>query len=1351
MPVSRSRQRTRGKEMVVLVESLESRVLLSSDSTPFVHPGLLETNADFTRMQQEVALGAHPWIDSWDILIANSHAQLTYTPNPVSILIRGTTTVGPENYSQAYNDAAAAYQLALRWKISGDTRYADKAVQILNAWGSTLTEITGDTNQALAAGLYGYQFATDAEIMRTYSGWAPADFAQFQNMMETVFYPENNSFLTNHFGTTSSHYWANWDLCNIASEMAIGVLCDNHSIYDQAITYFKSGLGTGDIENAVYVEYPGKLGQWQESGRDQGHATLGVPLLAAIAQMAWNQGDDLYSYDDNRILSAVEYIAKYNLGYDVPYTTYINSDGVVQATISSASRGDIRPGFETIYNHYVNIEGLAAPYTAAYAAMVRPDGGGGNYGSTSGGFDQLGFNTLTDTLEPIAQGSAPSGLDAVVTGSQAQLSWWGTAYATSYNIKRSTSINGQYVTIATGVTGDTTYIDYGLAPNVTYYYEVSAMTPIGETANSIPTSAVADDHLTGTIIGSPGSFNNSGAGIQDVFDGTLLNYYDAADASGDWAGLDFGAGVTDVITQIRFAPRANYASRMVGGVFQGSNTPDFSSGVQTLYTITSAPAVGVMTTVLVSNPTAFRYVRYLGPANGSCNVAEVEFDGYDSASSAPAVPTGLAATAGPTGVVLNWAAASGAVGYTIQRSTSANGPFTVVATSVTPTTYTDTNAADGSTYYYILSATNAAGSSASTSAVSTSSLAPPTGLSASVTGFGPVNLTWNANPNATSYNVERSLVTDGLYTVIATATGNSYTDSTVTPWTPYYYVVTAVNATSQSRISAEAKVTPAAARLTGTLIGTSGSWGNNPATTAAAALDGNLSTYFDGPTANGDWVGLDLGTATTISDIRYAPRGGYESRMVGGVFQASNSASFTNPVTLYTVTATPTSGVYTTIILNNPTAYRYVRYLSPNGGYGDVAEVEFDHAINPPTVAVAAAASGVTGSQANLSVLGADYFGEANLTYKWSAVGTPPSDVAFSINDSNAAKNTAATFTQPGTYSFLVSITDPEGLWTTTGLTVVIGPTFAMQNGATLDVSLGSAGPVTIGSSGANVTASQGGIQLSFSGISNVVVTDSAAGDTLYFNGPLNVPVTFSNASSSIVNVIAGSMSIAAQQGASINLGSLSIASGASVVLASSTSQATTLNLQNLTLAGSARFDISNNVVFVNYDGSDPIASIAGAIAQGYNGGLWNGSGIISSSAAINATYGVGYTDLAYPVNPGDPPSDEVKMMYTLLGDANLDGVVNGVDFGIVAADFNKGVTGWDQGDFNYDGVVNGIDFGYIAANFNQGVNIAAGQVVATGGSTSMVLASQPTSAAATTMNTVSEFKRRKNGRIAQT
>ena len=59
--------------------------------------------------------------------------------------------------------------------------------------------------------------------------------------------------------------------------------------------------------------------------------------------------------------------------------------------------------------------------------------------------------------------------------------------------------------------------------------------------------------------------------------------------------------------------------------------------------------------------------------------------------------------------------------------------------------------------------------------------------------------------------------------------------------------------------------------------------------------------------------------------------------------------------------------------------------------------------------------------------------------------------------------------------------------------------------------------------------------------------------------------------------------------------------------------------------------------------------------------------------------------------------------MYTLLGDANLDGKVNGTDFNLMAANFNQAVTnGWDKGDFNYDGKVNGSDFVLLADNFNQ-------------------------------------------------
>ncbi len=73
----------------------------------FVHPGLLETNADFTRMAAKVAANEHPWVNSWNILINNPESQTTWTPNPAPIIYRGGNY--PQNYSQLYYDAAAAY------------------------------------------------------------------------------------------------------------------------------------------------------------------------------------------------------------------------------------------------------------------------------------------------------------------------------------------------------------------------------------------------------------------------------------------------------------------------------------------------------------------------------------------------------------------------------------------------------------------------------------------------------------------------------------------------------------------------------------------------------------------------------------------------------------------------------------------------------------------------------------------------------------------------------------------------------------------------------------------------------------------------------------------------------------------------------------------------------------------------------------------------------------------------------------------------------------------------------------------------------------------------------------------
>ncbi|MEH0421679.1 alginate lyase family protein [Streptomyces sp. B21-083] len=395
-----------------------------------VHPGMLHTRTDLDRMAKKVKAGAAPYTAGFTRLAANRHAQSGWTANPQATVYRGSGS--PQNYVILYNDIHAAYQNALRWHVTGESVYGDTAVAILNAWSARLTEVAGSADRFLAAGLYGYQFANAAELVRDHVDF---DLARFQKMMLDVFYPLSEDFLANHNGAVITNYWANWDLTAIACVLAVGILCDDRAKIDRAVEYFKHGAGMGSVKNAIPVVYDDQgLGEWVEAGRDQGHALLGVGLMGTVCEMAWNQGIDLYGYDDSRFLKGAQYVARWSMGGEVPYTANTRRKGAVGGWSGSASAtraagvdpAMTRPIWAMIANHYTKRRGLSATYLTRVAAQASPEGGGGDYGPNSGGYDQLGFGTLAFTrdraiesagtntgsnpgLSPGASASGPSG------------------------------------------------------------------------------------------------------------------------------------------------------------------------------------------------------------------------------------------------------------------------------------------------------------------------------------------------------------------------------------------------------------------------------------------------------------------------------------------------------------------------------------------------------------------------------------------------------------------------------------------------------------------------------------------------------------------------------------------------------------------------------------------------------------------------------------------------------------------------------------------------------------------------------------------------------------------------------
>ncbi len=143
----------------------------------------------------------------------------------------------------------------------------------------------------------------------------------------------------------------------------------------------------------------------------------------------------------------------------------------------------------------------------------------------------------------------------------------------------------------------------------------------------------------------------------------------------------------------------------------------------------------------------------------------------------------------------------------------------------------------------------------------------------------------------------------------------------------------------------------------------------------------------------------------------------------------------------------------------------------------------------------------------------------------------------------------------------------------------------------------------------------------------------------------------------------------------------------------------------------SGTLDVGNNHFILSYAAGTQAAedaAIRGYLISGRNGGAWNGAtGIIStgsSGTGVAAGYSVGYADGADHIVTG-LSSGQIEVKYTLLGDANLDGLVTGDDFTILVGNLGKSISGWDKGDFLYTGLVTGDDFTALVGNLGKSAN----------------------------------------------
>ncbi|MDR0814309.1 MAG: alginate lyase family protein, partial [Bacteroidales bacterium] len=246
--------------------------------------------------------------------------------------------------------------------------HALKSLEILTAYADSLQLIPETNDAPLLAGLEGLKIIYALEILKyTCPGVSERQIQKISNMFVDVFIPVMENFYARKPYTNG-----NWGPIVCKTYMAAGIFFDNRKMYEKAMDFYLHAHDNGTIAN--YIN--GETGQIQESGRDQGHCMLGLGAMATVCELAWNQGDDLYSALDNRLLKGFEYVAKYNLGQDVPFSTWTDITGKYSnwTKISDISRGKFMPVFEMVYNHYVRRKGLSMPYTQQVLEKIRPEG-----------------------------------------------------------------------------------------------------------------------------------------------------------------------------------------------------------------------------------------------------------------------------------------------------------------------------------------------------------------------------------------------------------------------------------------------------------------------------------------------------------------------------------------------------------------------------------------------------------------------------------------------------------------------------------------------------------------------------------------------------------------------------------------------------------------------------------------------------------------------------------------------------------------------------------------------------------------------------------------------------------------
>ena len=448
--------------------------------------------------------------------------------------------------------------------------------------------------------------------------------------------------------------------------------------------------------------------------------------------------------------------------------------------------------------------------------------------------------------------AAPSGLTAT-GGASIALTWTAVDKATSYVVQRGDAHDGPYAPVGTPTAAS--FTDSSVSAGTSYFYVVQAKNDTGTSGNS--------NEATGlTTPPAP-------AGVTVI-----------------------ASGNSEVVTWTAAKSATGYVvsrAAVAGGAYAQAGTP-----TATTYTDT---ALGAGTKY-------FYKVKAINASGAGPDSAET---GDTTAPGAPAVT----ATGGTQSVTLSWPAVAGATGYAVKRSSTSGTGYTQIAAPATPG-YTDAGLSDGATYYYVVVASNAAGSAQSAEASAITVPAMVGGVTATA-GNAQVLVAWSAvSPAPTGYDVQKGASASGPFTSLgAPVTGTSTTVSGLANGVQVCFVVLALNGSGHGAASTAACATPIGPPAAPVLVATGGAlsvsltWTNVAATTY---------TVKRGASAGSETT-LTTVSATSFNDTSLAAGTTYFYVVVAdnghGTAQSNEASAITAPAVPGGVTVTPADGQVT--------------------------------------------------------------------------------------------------------------------------------------------------------------------------------------------------------------------------------------------------------------------------------------------------------------------------------------------------------------------------------------------------------------------------------------------------------